>query len=225
MSTARYDGVAAWYDKELGPAPAQEVVDTVSRLAGPGPGSCLDLGCGTGFHLPMLHQLGWTLTGVDVSEDQLRFARERAGGFAELLQADAAQLPFEPGAFDLVFSAFTHTDIDDFAAAVGEAVRVLRPDGRFVYVGIHPCFVGPHSRFAQARGVPALQLGYDRTGRYTDAPGLSPTGLRIKVGAVHLPLGDLLQTFLDAGLRIEAFEEPITEGREYPYWLALRASR
>ena len=222
MPTAHYDGVAAWYDENLAPGP--EVVDTVRRLAGPGPGGCLDLGCGTGFHIPTLLELGWTVTGIDISEDQLQIAHERAGGQAELVQADAADLPFSDSSFDLVLSAFTHTNVGDFAAVVGEAVRVLRPAGRLVYLGPHPCFVGPHSQFVEARGVPALHPGYGATGRYTDGPGISPTGLRAKVGAVHLPLGDLLQTFLHAGLRIEAFEEPICAGREYPHWLALRAS-
>jgi len=225
MPTAHYDGVAAWYEAEFGPDPAPEVVDVVRRLVGLGDGTCLDVGCGTGFHLPLLHELGWTLTGVDLSEDQLRFAHERAGEFAELLRLDAAHLPFEDGTFDLVFSAFTHTDFEDFAGVVAEATRVLRSDGRFVYLGLHPCFVGPHSRFVRAQGVPGLQPGYDDRGRYTEAPGLSPVGLRAKVGAMHLPLGDLLQTFLDAGLRIEAFEEPICAGRIYPHWLALRATR
>jgi SAM-dependent methyltransferase len=223
VPTAHYNGVAAWYDKHLAPGP--EVVDTVRRLAGPGPGSCLDLGCGTGFHIPTLLELGWTVTGIDISEDQLRIARERAGGLAELMQADAADLPFDDSAFDLVLSAFTHTDVGDFAAVVGEAVRVLRPAGRLVYLGPHPCFVGSHSQFVEARGVPALHPGYAASRRYTDGPGISPTGLRAKVGAVHLSLGDLLQTFLRAGLRIDEFEEPICVGREYPHWLALRASR
>jgi SAM-dependent methyltransferase len=225
VPTAHYDGVASWYEAEFGPDPAPEVVEVVRRLVGPGPGRCLDVGCGTGFHLPLLRELGWTPTGVDLSGDQLRFAHERAGEFAELFQADAAHLPFADDAFDLVFSAFTHTDMDDFAAVVAEGTRVLDPGGRFVYIGVHPCFVGPHSRFVQARGVPALELGYEERGRYIDAPGISPTGLRAKVGAVHLPLGDLLQIFLEAGLRIEAFEEPVCSGRVYPHWLALRASR
>jgi SAM-dependent methyltransferase len=225
VPTAHYDGVAAWYEAEFGPDPAPEVADVVRRLVGPGTGACLDVGCGTGFHLPLLRELGWTLTGIDLSADQLRFARERAGAYAELLEGNATELPFADGSFDLVFSAFTHTDMEDFGAVVAEATRVLVPDGRLVYLGPHPCFVGPHSRFVRAKGVPALHPGYDTPGRYTDAPGISPTGLRRKVGAVHLPLGDLLQTFLDAGLRIEAFEEPICAGRIYPHWLALRAGR
>jgi SAM-dependent methyltransferase len=223
MPAALYDGVAAWYDEQF--VPGEDRLEVVRRLAGPRAGAALDLGCGTGFYLPVLHELGWTPTGVDLSADQLRFARQRAGDFAELIQADATDLPFPDDSFDLVFSGFTHTDIDAFAAAVTEASRVLRPGGRFVYVGLHPCFVGPHSRFAYGLGVPALQSGYGESRRYTDAPGLNPDGLRIKVGAVHLPLGSLLGAFLDAGLRIDAFEEPTSAGREYPHWLALRATR
>jgi SAM-dependent methyltransferase len=223
VPTAHYDGVAAWYDEHL--VPGRELVEVVRRLIGPGSGRCLDLCCGTGFHLATLHELGWTVTGVDISEDQLRIARSRAGAVAELRRADAADLPFGDGSFDLVFSAFTHTDVDDFAAVVAEAARVLAADGRLVYAGPHPCFVGPHSRFVEAKGVPELHPGYEERGRYTEAIGISPSGLRARVGAVHLPLGDLLQAFLHAGLRIEAFEEPICPPREYPHWLALRAAR
>ena len=63
-----------------------------------------------------------------------------------------------------------------------------------------------------------------RTGRYGEAPGISrSSGLRIRVGASHLPLGLFLQTFLDAGLRLERIEEP--EEREYPFFVALRWRR
>jgi hypothetical protein len=92
-----------------------------------------------------------------------------------------------------------------------------------VYVGAHPCFVGPHSRFLEAEGVPALLPGYRGVRRYDGGPAISPQGLRAKVGAVHLPLDSLLAAFLDAGLRIERFEE--LEHREYPYMLALRCRR
>jgi len=223
VPTAHYDGVATWYDENF--APRTEVVDTVRRLAGRGPGRCLDLGCGTGFHLATLHELGWTVTGIDLSDDQLRIAHDRADGFAKLVQGDAAELPFGDGAFSLVLSAFTHTDFEDFAAVLRETVRVLEPLGRLVYLGPHPCFVGPHSRFIEGKGVPELHPGYQETRRYTEGAGCSPTGIRAKVGAVHLRLGDFLQTFLDAGLRIDAFEEPILADREYPHWIALRAGR
>ena len=44
----------------------------------------------------------------------------------------------------------------------------------------------PHSRFVAAEGVPELHPGYRRSGGYADAPGVTPTGLRAKVGAIAL---------------------------------------
>lgn len=58
-----------------------------------------------------------------------------------------------------------------------------------------------------ARGVPVLHPGYREPGRYSEGPGITPDGLRARVGAVHLPLEDLLQAFLDVQLTLERFEE------------------
>jgi SAM-dependent methyltransferase len=219
---ARYDGLADWYDAEfLGDMSQHELArETVLRLLGEAPGSLLDIGCGTGAYTELVAGHGWTTTGVDLSEDMLRRARERG---LEVVQADASRLPFDDASFDAVLSMWTHTDVDDFGAVVLEIARVLRPGGPFVYLGAHPCFVGPHSRFIGAEGVPSLHLGYWRTERYTDAPGISPVGLRAKVGATHLPLGRFLQAFLAAGLRLDWFEE--VETRDYPYIVALRWRR
>jgi SAM-dependent methyltransferase len=220
---ARYDGVADWYDRELATAElglsSQRVV---LRLLGEGTGRLLDVGCGGGSFAAALAEQGWRVTGVDVSEDQLRLARERG---VDVVQADATALPLADGTFDAAVSVFTHTDMDDFAGVVREVARVLRPGSPFVYLGVHPCFIGPHSRFLRGEGVPELFPGYRDTSRYTEAPGISPTGLRAKVGAVHLPLASLLQTFLDAGLGLERFEEPAAAEREYPHLVALRCRR
>jgi SAM-dependent methyltransferase len=220
---ARYDGVAEWYDRELATADlglsAQRVV---LRLLGAGEGRLLDLGCGGGAFAATLRERGWRVVGVDISEDQLRLARERG---VEVVLADATELPFDDACFDAAVSVFTHTDMDDFAGAVREVARVLRPGATFVYLGVHPCFIGPHSRFVRGEGVPELFPGYRETSRYTEAPGISPAGLRAKVGAVHLPLGTFLQALLDAGLRLERFEEPASPEREYPHLVALRCRR
>jgi SAM-dependent methyltransferase len=218
---AHYDGVADWYDAELADTElGQSARRIVIRLLGDGPGRLLDVGCGTGLLTRELAERDWSVTGIDISEDQLRLARSRG---VDVQLADAHQLPFADGSFDAAVSFFTHTDVDDFPLALREIARVLRPETPLVYVGVHPCFVGPHSRFISAEGVPVLHPGYRRTGRYTDAPGISPAGLRARVGATHLPLGVFLQAFLEAGFRLEQFEEP--GGREYPYMVALRAMR
>jgi SAM-dependent methyltransferase len=221
VTTARYDGLAEWYDNEFAhDGPARQ---TVLDLLGDGPGGLLDVGCGTGAHAAAFAARGWDAVGVDISEDLL--ARARARG-VHVVKADAAALPFADASFDGVASMWTHTDVDDFAAVLREIHRVLRPGGAFVYLGAHPCFVGPHSLFVAAEGVPELHAGfYRRTERYTDAPGVSPTGLRARVGATHLPLGVFVQTFVDAGFTLERFVEPETEERDFPYMLASRWRR
>jgi SAM-dependent methyltransferase len=221
-SVARYDGFAAWYDERLAEG-TLAVGDVLDRLLGSGAGGCLDLCCGTGLHLPRLLELGWQVTGVDISADQLGRARERVGARATLVRADATALPFPNGQFAAVASIFSHTDVDDFAGLVREGSRVLRTGGVFVYCGLHPCFYGPHSQFPGGRGVPRLHAGYRQSGRYSQGPGVTPGGLREKVGAVHLPLGSFLQAFLDTGLTLDHFEEH--GDAAYPPRVALRARR
>ena len=221
--TARYDGIADWYDTEFQPAPLEsETWETLVRLLEDAPGALIDIGCGTGAYSAALAGLGWTVTGVDVSEDMLRRAAAKG---VRTVHTDASALPFEDGSFDAAISVFTHTDVDDFTNLVREVVRVLRPGSPFVYVGAHPCFVGPHSVYDVERKAPELHPDwYRKTGRYDEAPGIwRGSGVRIRVGASHLPLGLFLQTFLDAGLRLERIEEPAE--REYSFALASRWRR
>ena len=219
-SAPRYDDIAEWYDAEFATSPLGDSARTiVARLLGDGPGELLDVGCGGGAHAAAFAERGWSVTGVDVSPAQLELARRRG---VEVREADAAELPFEDESFDAAVSMFTHTDVEDFAAMVLETARVVRPGGLFVYLGVHPCFVGPHA-FVHDRDVPELHTGYRDASYQRQAPGIWAHGIRAKVGAAHLPLGLFLHAFLDAGFTLERLEEP--EGRDYPHIVALRARR
>jgi SAM-dependent methyltransferase len=156
--SARYDGIADWYEREFTTGPlAGEPREPALRLLGPPTGSLLDIACGGGAHTAAFAAAGWDVTGVDESAEQLRYA---AGRGMRVLQVDAASLPFVDASFDAVVSIWLHTDADDFAAVVHEVARVLRPGGPFVYVGAHPCFIGPHSRFVVGAPAPVLHPGY-----------------------------------------------------------------
>jgi SAM-dependent methyltransferase len=214
MSEARYDGHAEWFDAIATSESGLSGRRTVIELLGSGPGALIDVGCGGGSHAVAFAELGWTVTGVDVSEDQLRLARERG---IDATVGRAEELPFAGASFDAAVSMWTHTDVDDFSAEAREIARVLRPGAPFVYLGAHPCFVGPHARFDVEKGLPKLEPGYRTTGRYDKT--ISPDGIRARVGTAHLPLARFLQAFVDAGLRLERIEEP--GDRECPYVLAL----
>ncbi|MFI5183050.1 MAG: class I SAM-dependent methyltransferase [Vicinamibacteria bacterium] len=90
-------------------------------------GRLLDAGCGTGNNL--LHLGGrWRAVGVDLSEEALRFCRDRG---VRVVGASLLKLPFGDGSFDCVtsFDVLYHRWITDDGAAVAELARVLRPEG------------------------------------------------------------------------------------------------
>lgn len=213
---ARYDGFADWYEEFNTPGVAANAA-VISGLLGPGEGRCLDLGCGTGLYFDAVRATGRIPFGVDRSADQLRFARERG----LCVQGDAAAIPFADHAFRTVLMVWISTDVDDLAAVVREAVRVLRPGGRAVFLGAHPCFMGPHIEYREDGGRlihPTYRLAawHPRQPWWTGG-----AGLRNRVGMRHVPLAEFLHAFLDAGLTVERVVEPEPH-RAVPGALGLR---
>jgi len=143
-------------------------------------------------------------------------------GTVALVQADAARLPLADASVDAVVTAFIHSDVDDWASVLGEVGRVLRPGGRCISIGIHPCFVGPFSR-RTGGGPPQLYPGYRQTTRTWRGPGLGPNGVWWRVGGQHVPLAALVNAFIQAGLAVEHLAEPGPE--DFPRNLAIIARR
>ncbi len=104
------------------------------------PESLLDIGTGTGHILQVLASHVGSAVGVDISHDMLKVARaqldRRELRNCHVRHADMYQLPFADSSFDAVtFHQVLHF-ADDPLAALGEAVRVLRPAGRLVVVDL-----------------------------------------------------------------------------------------
>ena len=101
----------------------------------------LDLGCGWGRHLDPLAGAGHDIVGADLSVDLLRQVPGHAGGRPPLVAADMRALPFPDGVFDVVLNLATSLGLflDDAPAraALSEARRILRPDGRLLLEGMH----------------------------------------------------------------------------------------
>jgi SAM-dependent methyltransferase len=220
---ARYDGQAQWYDELATGGLFEPVRRAAVRLLGPGPGRCLDLGCGTGRAISALHEAGWAVTGTDVSADQLAVAEANAGHLAErLVQADAHALPFDDETFDGAVSILTHTDFDDVGLAFREVSRVLKPRGTFAYVGVHPCFGSPFVE-PRADALALLHPGYREAGWQHVSRDPAVPGIRTRVGINHRPLPELLNAAADSGLTLTRFEEP--GFTDPPLFFGFRASK
>lgn len=93
----------------------------------------VELGCGNGTEETRALAARFRLTGVDLSEEQLRRARERVPG-AEFVRADFTAIEFEPSSIDAVaaFYAFNHVPRDLLAPLLRRVHGWLTPGGLFV---------------------------------------------------------------------------------------------
>jgi 2-polyprenyl-3-methyl-5-hydroxy-6-metoxy-1,4-benzoquinol methylase len=109
----------------------------------------LDVGCGPGWLSEFLARCGYWVTGIDVSEDMVRVARERLAGidqpigaglepFAEFHALPVSELKWT-GRFDaaILYDAMHH--LDDEVETLRAIRRSLVPGGRiFIHEGVRP---------------------------------------------------------------------------------------
>lgn len=100
----------------------------------------LDFGCGTGRSTRFLRKLGFSVTGVDVSEDMLRIARATDPSGEYRLVPDDNFDELEAGAFDLVLSAFTFDNIPGATKTriFRDLAKLLAPNGTIVSIVSSP---------------------------------------------------------------------------------------
>ena len=97
----------------------------------------LDVGTGPGIVAFRLAELGHDVTGVDLSEEMLKNARENAAKFnlpVEFRHGDAENLPFEDESFDTVINRAVLWTISNPEKAIAEWWRVLKSDGKLVII-------------------------------------------------------------------------------------------
>ena len=215
MTDAPYDAVAAEYAARVPADPnASPTVEGIAArylLAACGDVAgrrVLDLGCGEGHLARRVCALGGEVTGLDLSGELLRIARQRSPGI-EYIQGDAQRLrAFVDATFDLVYSNLALMDIPDLAAVYGAVHRVLRPGGRLVFTLVHPCFSPPGADVltdGDGRFVARLVRRYTEEGFWrSDGVGT----IRSIVGAHHRMLSTYINTLLTSGFRLRGLAEP-----------------
>lgn len=117
----------------------QELSDLLLQELGPTPvGELLDIGTGSGLMLQILGPRARHAVGVDISVPALRLARTRIHGtglsHCEFRRGDMYSLPYDDASFDTVSIDRVLAAAERPAAAIVEAARTLRPDGRLIVI-------------------------------------------------------------------------------------------
>jgi ubiquinone/menaquinone biosynthesis C-methylase UbiE len=96
----------------------------------------LEVGCGTGTNLELYQQAGCEIHGIDLSPSMLEMARAKLGEGADLRLGDAADMPYEDRAFDLVTGFLTLHEMPSTVreSTVSEMIRVVEPQGRLLLI-------------------------------------------------------------------------------------------
>src|SRR6266568_7052431 len=121
-------------EKSHGPVGKQ----AIQLMRVPADGRVLDVGCGSGWATRLLagYAINGQVTGIDISDEMIRVARESSQAFpnTDFEIASAEQLPFSDHEFTHAFSMESLYYYRNIPKALKEIHRVLKPGGLFVAV-------------------------------------------------------------------------------------------
>ena len=139
---ASYENLAASYDRLTGDVDYEATVafyNAILRQEGLRPRTAVDLACGTGSVAVLLARQGLRVTGVDLSEDMLTVAWEKAQDLPQPPQfiCQPLQKLSLPRGVDLAVCALDSldyiTDPRECAEAIRRVYKALNPGGIFIF--------------------------------------------------------------------------------------------
>ena len=100
----------------------------------------LDLACGQGYFSKILANKGARVTGVDISEELIKIAKEKFGGQdIQFLVRDAANLEgIKDNQFEMVVCNMSFHDIENVSQTIDEIARVVQINGKLIFSIPHP---------------------------------------------------------------------------------------
>ncbi len=235
MSSSGWDASAvAWLNHmgQDGDYGRQFVLDTpmLARVKGRGFRTALDIGCGEGRFCRMLQAADIATTGIDPTVALIETARRRdPNGDYRVATAEMLDVPAQ--AFDLVVSYLSLVDIPDLALATAKMLDALRPGGTLLIANIASFMSAgmPQGWTTSSDGQPSFCIDH-----YLDerADWVSWRGIRIQNW--HRPLSTYMKFFLEHGLTLQYFDEPVPSGgdpetseryRRVPYFVIMEWSK
>lgn len=158
----------------------------------------LEIGCGGAQCGIAMAKQGAIVTGIDISNEQLKFAKnlaEKNKVKIKFYQGDIKSLcQIKSNTQDIVFSAWALHYVDNLEKCFKEAYRVLKKQGIFVFSLDHPFF----------RTTIKTKESYFKTGKYVEV--FSDKSKKF-VAYTHT-IEELFNNLIKAGFIVEALIEP-----------------
>lgn len=177
----------------------------------------LDVACGNGLTSRRIGAARARVTAIDFSDAMIDLAKKRGGPQIDYRTVDAtdreALLQLGIGTFDGALCNMGLMDMANIHPLMDALASLLRPNGRFVFSVLHPCFSNPAaiqvSELEDRSGV--LVTTYSvKISRYLTPytqPGLAMQDQPVPHLYFHRPLSALLAPAFAAGLVLDALEE------------------
>ncbi|MBP9669302.1 MAG: class I SAM-dependent methyltransferase [Candidatus Pacebacteria bacterium] len=250
MSTENtsWGNVADWYRSHVGGDDtyhSKVVAPNLMRMVAPKEGKLiLEIGCGEGYFARMFANERALVDGADIAAELIQHAEAQGGG-VRYFTASADKLSFaQDGIYDVVVAVLTLQNMERIEPVMKEVARVLKPEGKFIFVLNHPAFRIPKKT---AWGWDAAaKVQYRRADGYLTATkekiDMTPGKREQKeyTYSFHRSLQDYMKGLAAAGFAISRIEEWISHReseqgprkeaedmarKEFPLFLAAEAVR
>jgi len=193
-------------DVHYGPgSPNEQDLKLLGKVRGK---NILEIGCGGAQCSIAFAKQGAKVTGIDISEEQLTFARalaEKNKVKITLYQGDVRNLKqVKSKSQDIVFSAFALQYVDNIGKCFREVFRVLRPGGTFVFSLGHP--------FSEIMNAKTLKVksSYFKSGKLTQKYG------DLTFVMYYRTVGELFGALVESGFVVDKLLEPDSR-KKYSY--------
>ncbi len=171
----------------------------------------LEIGCGGGQCSIAFAKQGAKCTGLDLSKEQLKYAKEltkKEKVLVKFLKHDIQTLKgIKSKNYDIVFSAFALQYVPDLTKCFREVYRVLKKNGIFVFSFDHPFYSSlSHKTFK-------MKLNYNKAGKVEEIETW-PDGSKHTFVAYRRKVSDIFDSLLKVGFSIERMIEPFDKKTE-----------
>jgi ubiquinone/menaquinone biosynthesis C-methylase UbiE len=200
----------AYYEK---PAMRAELPDLTGL-------NVLSVGCGSGVDVKWLAENGaQTVAGIDISEELINIAKQNYPG-TDFRVMDMEALDLTDESFDLLYSSLAIHYLDDWTKALGEAYRVLKPGGTYVFSCSHPLDTALERKVEGKSKSALLGRAVDENGVRTiygdymavDSAGVKPVDGMLGAFSVriyHRPISKMVEQIHASGFIIKKLVEPL----------------